>query len=87
MELIYVFLIIVAILGLFGGYVVYSRKKSPQEEIAVAAKSEEPKVQKDTPAPTVEVENSPLVIEAKARAKDIVVEARESALNIQSKAK
>ena len=86
MELIYVFLIIVAILGLFGGYVVYSRKKSPQEEIAVAAKFEEPKVQKDTPAPTVEVENSPLVIEAKARAKDIVVEARESALNIQSKA-
>jgi ribonuclease Y len=77
MELVTIALIgAVALLGVFGTYIVVSRKKSPAEEQS----SEKPTVSSSV------IENDPLVLEAKAKAKDVIVEAKTIALDIQSKA-
>jgi len=77
MELINVaFIGAVALLGVLGTYIVVSRKKSPTEE----------KEDSGVKVSSSVVENDPLVLEAKAKAKDVIVEAKTLALNIQSKA-
>ena len=78
--------IIGAVLALFGGYVAYSNSKkkvsqedkNAQHDVKVASV---PNVVKN-----INVDNEPVVIEARAKAKDIIVEAKSEALNIQSKA-
>ncbi|HOV97629.1 MAG TPA: Rnase Y domain-containing protein, partial [bacterium] len=94
MEITVVTLILLVLLILSTGYVYYSKKKKDtsrkvdnEEEVAgpvrEAGKRESfpPVVEND-----IEVGNSPIVLEAKAKAKDIIVEAKTEALNIQSRA-
>jgi len=84
MEITSIVLIIMVFLGVSGGLVAYSKKKTPQKEAETAP--EEIKVVKEKSAAEVDIENESVVLEAKARAKDIVVEAKTEALNIQTKA-
>lgn len=85
MELINVaFIGAVALLGVLSVYIIVSRKKSRDEQAQEGQISSG--VSKVSSAVNPAVENDPVVIEAKAKAKDIIVEAKTLALNIQSKA-
>lgn len=86
MELVNIALIgVVGLLGVLGTYVVVSKKKSPSQE----KPSEVQDVPNLSSAPSVSspaVENSPDVLEAKNKARELVIEAKSLALNIQTKA-
>lgn len=78
---------VLALSGLFGGYILYSRKKegsSKSENIGEV--SETPKISKNVIEERTDLDKESVVIEAKARAKDIILEAKEAALDVQTKA-
>ena len=94
MEITVVTLILLVLLILSTGYVYYSRKKKDTSRKVDSGKEVTEPVQeagkKESFSPGVEtgieVGNNPIVLEAKAKAKDIIVEAKTEALNIQSRA-
>ena len=94
MEITVVTLILLVLLILSTGYVYYSRKKKDTSRKVDSGKEVAGPVQeagkKESFSPGVEtgieVGNNPIVLEAKAKAKDIIVEAKTEALNIQSRA-
>lgn len=93
MELLSVILIVLALLGLLGGYVFYSNKKKEEPQKSVEDTPETREISQapqahhqETPQVRVNVDNESIVLEARARAKDLVLEAKTEALNIQTKA-
>ncbi len=89
MDIINIVLIVAAVIGIPGAYVLYS-KKNKKEGIEskedVKEISEPIKVFNKAPETKINVENEAIVLEAKARANDLIIEAKTEALNIQTRA-
>ena len=84
MDIISIVVVALALSGLFGGYVLYSKKKGSPE--APEEKPETAKIPNKVAEKSVDLSKESIVIEAKSTAKDIIFEAKEAALDIQTKA-
>ncbi len=86
MDSLNIIFIVMAFLGLSGGYVFYSKKNKKEETPKAVENSQTESAPKKFHETRVDVENDPVVMEAKAKSRELIVEAKAEALNIQTKA-
>jgi len=86
MDSLNIIVIVTALLGLSGGYVFYSRKNKKEKAPKVVENLQPEPALKKFHETGIDVENDPVVMEAKAKARELIVEAKAEALNIQTKA-
>ncbi len=86
MDSLNIIVIVTALLGLSGGYVFYSKKNKNEKAPKVVENLQPEPALKKFHETGIDVENDPVVMEAKAKARELIVEAKAEALNIQTKA-